>query len=312
MQRTLYTMKIVFFGTSAFAVPSLERLAARQQVRLCVTQPDQPQGRGLKPEPSPVALAAQRLNVPLRQLTRLDRAVLDESGAEAGVVVAYGTLIPRDALAAPRHGMLGVHPSLLPKYRGAAPVAWALLNGETTTGVTIFRLNERLDAGDIVVQETASIEPDDDAQTLTARLARLGAEALVRAVDMLEAGRPACHPQDDAAATLAPKLTKAQGRVAWAAPAETIARQILALVPWPGAGTTWQRQDLKLWAANAVPGSGGTPGTVVRVTEEMIEVATGRGTLVIREVQLAGRTRMRVREFLRGHRVNIGDHVGDA
>ena len=227
-------MNVAFFGTSAFAVPSLEQLAARQQVTLCVTQPDKPQGRGLKPEPSPVKVAAQRLSVPLRQLTRLDRAVVEESGAALGVVVAYGTLIPREVLAAPRHGMLGVHPSLLPKYRGAAPVAWAILNGETMTGVTIFRLNERLDAGEILIQELVRIEPDEDAHTLTERLAHLGADALVRAVDMIAAGQAAFRPQDDAAATMAPKLTKGSRQQWWAA---------AALAHPNGAIERWERFD---------------------------------------------------------------------
>ena len=303
-------MKVAFFGTSAFAVPSLERLAARQQVTLCVTQPDKPQGRGLKPEPSPVKVAAQRLSVPLRQLARLDRAVVEESGATLGVVVAYGTLIPREVLAVLRHGMLGVHPSLLPKYRGAAPVAWAILNGETMTGVTIFRLNERLDAGEILIQEPVRIEPDEDAHALTERLARLGADALVRAVDMLETGRAVFRPQDDAAATMAPKLAKAQGRVDWTAPAETLARLVRALAPWPGASTTWQGRDMKLWAASAAAGPAAAPGTVVSVGPEAVVVATGQGTLAIRALQPAGRRRMTVQEFLAGHEVRVGDHLG--
>ena len=288
-------------------MPSLERLAARQQVTLCVTQPDKPQGRGLKLEPSPVKVAARRLGVPLRQLERLDRAVVEESGVELGVAVAYGMLIPREVLAAPRHGLLGVHPSLLPKYRGAAPVAWAILNGETMTGVTVFRLNERLDAGEILVQETVRIEPEEDAQALAERLAHLGADALMRAVDMIDTGRVAFRPQDDTAAIMAPKLTKAQGRVEWAAPAETLARLIRALVPWPGATTEWHGQSVKLWAASATAGPAAAPGTVVSVGPEAIVVATGQGLLAIRALQPAGRRRMAVQEFLAGHHVNVGD-----
>lgn len=305
-------MRVAFFGTSAFAVPSLEQVAARgHRVVLTVTQPDRPQGRGLKAAPSPVKVAAQRLGLPLAQPARLDEPFARALDADIGVAVAYGSLIPPAVLAAVRHGMLGVHPSLLPKYRGAAPVAWAILNGETTTGITIFRLNERLDAGEIVEQAPARIEPDEDAEALTARLAQLGAEALVRAMDAIAAGRAAFRPQDEAAATLAPKLTKTQGVIDWRLPAEAIARQVRALIPWPGARTTWTEGEIKVWTARPLAGGRGIPGTVMRVDGEGIEVAAGEGTVLVLELQRAGRKRMRAQEFVVGHRVCVGDHFGD-
>jgi len=308
-------MRVVFFGTASFAVPSLERVVAgRHEVAMCVTQPDRPQGRGLAPAPSPVKQSAQRLGLPLMQPERLSAPLFDAVGADVGVVAAYGQLIRPDLLALPRLGMLGVHPSLLPKYRGAAPVAWALLRGERTTGVTIFRLNEALDAGDIVMRQALPVEPGEDADALTLRLATLGAEQLARALDALAQGRAVFTPQDEAQASLAPKLTKSHGHIDWRQPAELIDRLVRAMVPWPGASTQWQGQPLKVWATRPVPGTEvpGTevPGTVVKVEPEALVVMTGQGTLALRELQLPGRRRMRVKEFLAGHPVCLGERLG--
>jgi methionyl-tRNA formyltransferase len=303
-------MRVIFFGTAEFAVPSLERLArSTHEVALCVTQPDRPQGRGLKREPSPVKRTAERLGIPLAQPERLDARMCEGRAAEVGVVAAYGQLVKRDVLEAFPQGMLGVHPSLLPKYRGAAPVAWALLNGETRTGLTIFRMNERLDAGEILLQEPAVVEPEEDAAGLTARLASLGAETLVRALDALAEGGARPVPQDEAQATYAPKLTKAQGRIDWTQPAEAIARLVRATNPWPGAVSAFRGESLRIWraAVGGAPRAGQVPGTVVDVEPDRLIIAAGGGTLVITELQPAGRRRLSAREFLAGHRVKIGD-----
>ncbi len=304
-------MRVMFFGTAAFAVPSLERLGrSSHEVVLCVTPPDRPQGRGLRHEPSPVKRAAERLGLPLVQPERLDTRVCEGRAAEVGVVAAYGQLVTRDILDAFPHGMVGVHPSLLPKYRGAAPVAWALLNGETRTGLTIFRMNERLDAGELILQEPVAIEPQEDAVALTARLALLGAETLVRALDALAGGRAGLKPQDDSQATYAPKLTKEQGRIDWAQPAEAVARLVRAMSPWPGAATAYRGAPLKIWRAavgNGTPRAGQMPGTVVCVEPDRLVVVALDGTLEMTEVQPAGRRRVGVREFLAGHRVKVGD-----
>ena len=303
----------MFFGTAEFAVPSLERVsAARHEIVLCVTQPDRPQGRGLGRQPSPVKQAAMRLGLPLAQPERLEAALLEALRPEIGVVAAYGQLIPGELLTLAPHGMLGVHPSLLPTYRGAAPVAWALLNGETTTGVTIFRLNERLDAGEIVLQETVAIEPHEDANALTGRLAQRGAEALARALELVANDRVRVKPQDESQATVAPKLTKTQGRIDWRSPAATLERLVRATIPWPGAFTEWRGRALKVWraVAGAAPERPAVPGTVVRVTDDTLEVATGQGTLGLVEVQPAGGRRMRVREFLTGHHIEVGERLG--
>jgi len=307
-------MRVIFFGTSAFAVPSLQRLAARHTVVLCVTQPDRPRGRGLVREPSPVKQAAVKLGVPLAQPARLTMAALESVQADLGAVASYGQLIRREVLEYPAHGILGVHPSLLPKYRGAAPVAWALLRGETVTGATIFRLNEALDAGELISRRETAIEPHEDAAALMSRLAKLGAEELLNAVDLVASGRAVFAPQDDTQATLAPKLTKAQGRIDWSRPAEEIDRLIRAVVPWPGAVTTWQGATLKMWSAQVVAGptqiTTSAPGTVLAVTEEGLVIATGRGMLRITELQLPGKRRVSAKEFLAGHRVQVGDRLG--
>jgi len=305
-------MRVMFFGTAAFAVPTLEQLIShRHTIVRCVTQPDRPQGRGLDREPSPVKQAALRLGLPLVQPERLAAALLEGLRAEVGVVAAYGQLIRRDLLAIAPHGMLGVHPSLLPKYRGAAPVAWAILNGEATTGITVFRLNERLDAGDILLQQQVAIEPQEDADALTRRLAQAGARALIEALEALAQGRARFEPQDEARASLAPKLTKAQGRIDWRAPAEAIERLVRATIPWPGAATTWRGEPLKVWRAAVATGhpASAPPGTVVRAGQGVIGVAAGRDTLDLLEVQPAGRRRMAVAEFLAGHRLEVGERL---
>ena len=308
-------MRIIFFGTSEFAVPSLERVVgSTHDVVLCVTQPDRPQGRGLKSEPSPVKRAAQRLSLPFSQPERLSAELFASIRHEVGVVAAYGQLLRREVLDLPAHGMLGVHPSLLPKYRGAAPIAWALLNGERETGVTIFRLNERLDAGELIVQEPVPIEPGERADALGRRLAEQGAAALLRALDAIAAGRAVFTPQDDAQASLAPKLTKAQGRIDWNAPALTIERLIRATVPWPGASTSWRGTSLRIVSAvaGAAPARPSLPGTVLDVSPDRLTVAAGADTLAVTEVQLSGRRSMTAKAFLAGHHVKVGEQLGGA
>lgn len=308
-------MRVIFFGTSAFAVPSLESLGAHgHTVVMCVTQPDRPQGRGLGVEPSPVKRAALRLGMPLSQPDRLAGCAFATLRADVGVVAAYGRLIKRDVLSLPAHGMVGVHPSLLPKYRGAAPVAHAILSGEDTTGVSIFRLNEALDAGEIICQEAVSIGPEETAEALTERLARLGAQVLVRALALLETGQAMLTTQDEAQASLAPKLTKSQGLVHWQESAQAIARVVRATIPWPGATTEWAGAPLRIWAASVREGasapSGVAPGSVVDVAADAIQVAAGAGVLAITELQPANRRRMSVRDFLAGHAIRVGDRFG--
>ena len=308
-------MRVIFFGTSEFAVPSLEHLAASgHHIIMCVTQPDRPQGRGLARESSAVKRAARHLALPLLQPERLQVRLFEDLHPEVGVVAAYGQLIRRELLELPSRGMVGVHPSLLPKYRGAAPVAWALLKGETTTGVTIFRLSERVDAGEVISQRRVAVEPGEDADALTRRLAQLGAQELVSALEAMSAGRATFTPQDESTASLAPKLTKAQGRIDWRKPAAAIERLVRAVVPWPGATTDWRGAPLKVWRATLRTEEASSPhpapGTVVQLTPDALSVATGQGILDLREVQPAGRRRMSVNAFLAGHPVHVGERFG--
>ena len=321
-------MRVLFFGTSAFAVPSLDALARRGHELIgCCTQPDRPKGRGLVAQPSPIKEAAVRLGIPVQEPTDLRAALpeLQRLRPDLGIVIAYGRIVPREVLDAPRHGMLGLHPSRLPKYRGADPIRAAMLAGETDTAVTIFRLNERMDAGEIALQEDVPIDPIETAEELTLRLAHRGADRLADAVDRLAAGTLTLIPQDDRQATFTSKLSKSDGAIAWDAPAERIARQVRALVPWPGVHTTWHGEPLKVWAAHVEvgssgPGVGGSiesaaagsrePGTVIRVGAEGIVVATGTGQLTITELQAPGGRRMPARDFLAGHRIVPGERFG--
>jgi len=306
-------VRLVFFGTATFAVPSLEAAAARHRVSLCVTRPDRPRGRGRSPGPSPVKEAALRMGLSVAQPERLEVGALGSERPEAGIVAAYGRLIPPELLRLPRHGMLGVHPSLLPRYRGAAPVAWAILNGEATTGVSIFRLSEELDAGEIITQRSVAIEPGEDALALSDRLAHLGAATLLEALEAVEAGRADATPQQASQASLAPKLTKAQGRINWVLPAAMIERLVRAAVPWPGAVTEWQGRALKIWQVSvgeAPAPRGAAPGTIVRVEADALTVAAGEGTVTVSEVQPEGRRRMSATAFLAGHPVGAGERFG--
>ncbi len=308
-------MRLVFFGTSEFAVPSLEALSTSgQEIVLCVTQPDRPQGRGLKPQPSPIKTAAQRLGLLCEEPADLRAATtrLQRLAPEVGVVVAYGRLIPHELLTLPRHGMLGLHPSLLPTYRGAAPIAWAIVNGESVTGVTTFRLNAQLDAGEIVFQDTIPITPRETAVTLSEGLAARGGKLLVKTLEALGQGRAIFRPQDEQAASYARKLSKEDGRINWTTPAVAIDRLVRGMVPWPGASTTWQGQPLKLCAISSHDGdvASARPGEIMRIDPTGIVVATGTGQVIIHELQLAGGRRMSAQEFLAGHPMRIGDILG--
>ncbi len=310
-------MQTVFFGTSTFAVPSLQALVrAGHRVVLCVTQQDQPRGRGLTPGPSPVKVAALGLGIPVAQ-PRDGQELLSACQAvkpELGVVASYGRLIPSQLLNWPIHGILGVHPSLLPRYRGASPIAWAILNGEQTTGVTVFRLNERMDAGDIVLQRALAIGPRETGEQLSGRLAALGAELLVDGAHQIAQKQAPFLPQDETRATSTTKLTKRDGRIEWGDDAETIDRKVRALNPWPGACTDWNGRVVRLWLTTPdarVAMGQSRPGEILRASAEGVLVATGRGVLAIHELQVAGGRRMGVEAFLAGHAVKTGDIVGE-
>jgi len=294
-------------GSPDFAVPALRALhEAGHEIRAVYSQPPRPAGRGQAVRPSPVQAEAMRLRLPLRTPARLrndarvhaDFAALD---LDAAVVAAYGLILPPAMLGAPRRGCLNIHASLLPRWRGAAPIAAAILAGDAETGVTIMRMDEGLDTGPILLRAAVPITPATTASELHDRLAALGAGLILRAL----AENPPAVPQP-VGATFAPKLGREDGRIDWSRDADAIARQVRALNPWPGTFTTFGESTLKILAARPAPGSG-APGMVL---DEDFTVACGQGALRPLRVQLAGRPAMDADAFLRGHRVPPGTRLG--
>ncbi|MGE0555111.1 MAG: methionyl-tRNA formyltransferase [Gemmatimonadales bacterium] len=304
-------MRLVFFGTPAFAVPSLDALVADgHQIALVVTQPDRPRGRSRSTLlPPPVKERARALGIPVVQPERprgdefLD--ALRAAEAELGVVVAYGHILKPEILAVPRLGMINVHASLLPKLRGAAPINWAILEGEAETGVSIMQMEAGLDSGPVLRRVATPIGPDETAGALTERLARLGAEALGGVVADLAAGRASPEPQDHARASFAPKVDRTVARIDWTEPAGRAANRIRAFDPAPGAWTGLADTDLKCFAPRVLDEADGAPGTVIEAGPRLV-VATGRGALQIGEVQPAGRARMTAEAWLRGRPISVG------
>ena len=304
--------RTVFMGTPAFAVPSLEALAGCSELVGVVSRPDKPRGRGMAFEASPVAAAALARDVPLiRPATLRDvdaLATLASWEPDVLVVAAYGRILPASLLALPTVAPINVHASLLPRHRGAGPIAAALLAGDTTTGISIMLMAEELDAGDVLLQRTLDILPDDTTGSLTERLAALGGVALRDAMRQLGSGGLAPVAQDPAAVTYAPRLAKADGRIAWREPAELIARKVRAFAPWPSAFTLLDGRVLKVLSARAGDGgapAGAAPGTIVAL-DETIRVATGAGTLDLLAVQAEGKRALAAKAFVAGARLVVG------
>jgi methionyl-tRNA formyltransferase len=309
-------LRIVFMGTPEFAVPSLHALArAGHHLAAVVTQPDRPKGRGRRLAPPPVKVAAEGLGFKVLQPTGLADSVLAAELAAARAdffaVVAYGQILPPDLLSLPRRGAVNVHASLLPRYRGAAPINWAIINRERQTGVTTMLMDTGLDTGDILMTAATPIAADDTAATLSVRLARMGAELLAATLARLAAGDLAPRPQDPGAATYAPLLTKADGRIDWRRPAEAVEALVRGLNPWPGAFTFCQGQRLKIWRARPVPEEGRAPaGTVLDGFSDELRVMTGRGAVCIDELQGASGKRLPTAAFLRGNPIAPGTVLG--
>lgn len=306
---------IVFFGTPQFAVPTLEALlASRHQVPLVVTQPDKRRDRGQKVTDAPVKAAARAHNLPILQPERLrDKDVADalrRHSPDLAVVAAYGKLIPSDLLRLPRLGMLNVHASLLPKYRGAAPVHRAIMNGEVETGVTIMQMVEALDAGNMLAKSVRDIGADETSEQLEQALAEDGARLLLGVLDQVEAGTVRAEPQDESASTYAPRLKKEEGLIDWTRPARRIHDQVRGLYPWPHAYSYLDGARLIVWKTNIRLGPPATPGTIVEVTRDAIDVAAGDGRIAITEVQAEGRRPMSTRDFLAGRALRPGMQFG--
>jgi methionyl-tRNA formyltransferase len=310
-------MRIGFAGTPAFAATALKAiLAAGMSVVVALSQPDRPRGRGLKVELGPVSALARDARIPLLQPARLateaDRAPLVAVPLDVLVVVAYGLILPPEILSWPAHGCINVHASLLPRWRGAAPVERAILAGDAATGISVMRMDAGMDTGPVIAQVRLPIGPHDTAGALRNRLAEAGAAAIVSCLAELgREGRLEATPQPDSGAIYAAKIDSEETVIDWQASAESIDRAVRAFNPTPGARTSLRGQLLKIWDAEPGTGHFGAPGTVIRCDTTGIAVACGDGVLLARELQLAGGKRLSAAAFLAGHRVPVGARLGN-
>jgi methionyl-tRNA formyltransferase len=310
------SLTLVFCGTPHFAVPTLEKLVeAGFPVRLVVTQPDKPRGRGLEMTASPVKQSALALNLPITQPQSIKnnddfRAQLTYLKPDAIIVVGYGRIIPKWMIDLPPLGNINLHASLLPKYRGAAPIQWAIARGETRTGVTTMRIDAGLDTGDILLQKEIPIEAVDTAETLAPTLAAIGADLIVETIRGLQAGTIKPRPQNHEKATLAPILKKEDGRIDFRLTAQEICNRLRGFQPWPGAFTTFRKKNLHVW--DAVPSSKSLALAELQVEDDGLLVGCGAGTaLQLREVQLEGKKRMPARDFVHGYHLLSGEKLGE-
>jgi methionyl-tRNA formyltransferase len=307
-------MRIIFMGTALFACPTLHTLlASPHQIVAVVTQPDRPRGRGQKATASAVKTLALEHHLTILQPASLRPAAVRDTLAayrpEIIVVVAYGNILPPAVLKLPPYGCINLHASLLPKYRGAAPVHWALICGETVTGYTIIQMDEHLDTGPMLWHEACPIASEDDALSLGARLAEAGARGMIDVLAALEEGTLTAQPQPNTGISYAPKLTRDLGRLNWHQPAGTLHNLVRGLVPWPGATTGWRGVEVKVWRTRVHTTTPCTspPGTITAVLPDGLCVASGSQQLLVQELQLANRRRMSAREFVQGYRVQPGD-----
>ena len=302
-------MRVLFYGTPEFALPTFEALLERHTVVAAITQPDKPAGRGQRVTPPPVKKRAERAGVPVIQPTRLREPGwperLAELDADIAVVVAFGQILPKAVLDVPRRGSINVHASLLPRYRGAAPIAWAIMRGETETGITTFQMDPGMDTGALLLSESTPIGPDETAGELSVRLSEIGARVMIRTLDELDSLAP--KPQDHAQATLAPRLKKEDGWLRLGDPARELVNRVRGCNPWPGASVMTPAGRLIVWRAATVPHPGtAAPGTLVLSGPGATCVATGSGLLLPVEVQPESRKPMAWEEFLRGARLGPG------
>jgi methionyl-tRNA formyltransferase len=304
--------RILFMGTPAFALPSLQILHDKQYPIIgVVSQPDRPQGRGLKEVAPPVKVLAQKFGLHVYQPEKVrDYSFLDtfrKLNPEMVIVVAFGQILPKEIIDYPSMHCLNIHPSLLPKYRGAAPLNWQIIRGETTTGVTIMLMDEGMDSGDILLQEETDLGAAETYGELHDRLAQLGAELLIKTIEQMAEGTAKRKPQDASIVTFAPRLKKETGKIDWNNKASDIVNLIRGLSPIPAAYTHLDGQALKIFSAEANKNKlSETPGTIGEVCAAGIRVAASDGYVILKDVQLAGKKRMLISDFLRGYRVSTG------
>ena len=309
-------MNIVFFGTSEFALAVLHRLIdSRNKVLAVVTQPDRQKGRRLKVMPSPTKVLAESKGIPVYQpddaSSKDSISYLKKLNADLFIVVAFGQILKKEVLELPKIYAVNVHGSLLPKYRGAAPTNWAIINGEKTSGVTIIKLNEKMDEGDIILKKEIAIDNEDTNITLSEKLSDLGADALVEAIKLIEAGKAELVKQDDSIATYAPKLEKENGLIDWNEPAIKIHNKVRGFLPWPSAYTHFNKKILKILKTEVLeePKTKAKPGEVIEILKHRgIVVKTGEGNILIEHVQIEAKKPFDTDAFLCGHKLPLG-HV---
>ncbi|GFO54483.1 methionyl-tRNA formyltransferase [Geomonas sp. Red276] len=307
-------MRIVFMGTPDFACPTLATLIERgEQVVAVVTQPDRPKGRGQQTLPPPVKVLAENHGIPVLQpvKVRLPDSIEEIRALEPDliVVVAFGQILPKALLEIPKHGCINVHASLLPRYRGAAPLNWCIINGEAETGVTTMMMDVGLDTGDMLLKAVTPIDPDEDTLALHDRLSKLGADLLATTIDELAAGRLVAEKQDDSLTCYAPMLKKEDGQIDWEKDAASIKNLVRGMTPWPGAFTFVDGKLLKVYRVQTAAGSG-KPGEVLAANRAGIEIACGSGSILISELQLEGKKRLPAADFLAGCRLEPGQLLG--
>lgn len=309
-------LRVAFMGTPSFALPALQMLhAAGYEIAGVITQPDRPHGRGQIAAAPAVKILAHKLELSVFQPENIkDEAAVEmirNLAPEMIVVAAFGQILPKTALEIPPYGCLNIHPSLLPKYRGAAPINWTLIRGETKTGVTIMLMDEGMDSGDILTQQETAIAPAENFGHLHDRLARLGAQLLLQTIEQCAAGAIQGQPQDASSATFAPRLTKETGMINWRDSAANVCNLIRALSPAPGAYSLINGKVIKIFTAEAAPEeTGKQPGAIVEHARDAIKVAVQNGLVLLKEVQLAGKKKMPVRDFLRGYQIKVNTILG--
>ena len=304
-------MKIIFMGTPDFAVGTLRSLAeAGHEITLVVSQPDKPKGRGHAMVPTPVKVVAEELGIPVFQPVKIREAkdVLEKTEADVCVVAAFGQIIPASILHMKKYGCINVHASLLPKYRGAAPIQWAVIDGEKESGVTIMQMDEGLDTGDMLAKAIVPLDEKETGGSLFDKLSEAGGRLCVETLAKLEKGEITPEKQGESPTAYASMLDKKMGNIDWNKSAVVIERLVRGLNPWPSAYTHLDGKTLKIWACDVLPQSAskGESGEILEVTKDAIHVQTGDGILVLREIQLAGKARMDAGAFLRGYKVEPG------
>lgn len=316
-------MNLIFFGSSKFALPALSRVIySPHKIIYVVTQPDRQAGRGMKLISTPVKQLSEKFNLPLHQTEDVNSKnpleFLKSLHPDLFCVVAFGQILSQDILAIPKILCLNLHASLLPKYRGAAPINWALIKGETQTGVSIIKMSAKLDVGPIILQRSLDIKDNDHAQTLEGKLSTLGADLLLEALDLIQAKKYNLTIQDELKATFAPRLKKTDGLINWEKSAQDIINLIRGCAGWPGAFTYYQGKILKIhkarlfsFASLPVSPAFGSGGRILEVSRKGIVLATGEGNLLIEELQIEGKKKTTVEEFISGYRISVGETLGE-